>query len=189
MRRHHVYRILFCSTFQLSACTVGGGFVIVPLMRKKFVDELGWIGEEEMLDLTAIAQSSPGAIAVNVAILLGYHVAGIPGALLGMLGTVLPPMGIISLISLFYTQFRDHVLVNAAMVGMMAGVAAVVLDVVITMIQGVFRQKRVLPAVLMIASFVLVRVFDVNIVPVILLCGVIGAADALWRGRRGGLSR
>ena len=53
------YRKLFFSTFKLSACTFGGGFVIIPLMRKKFVEELGWIEEDEMLDLTAIAQSSP----------------------------------------------------------------------------------------------------------------------------------
>ena len=70
----------------------GGGFVIIPLMRKKFVDELGWIEEEEMLDLTAIAQASPGAIAVNASIMLGYHIAGIPGAILAVLGTVLTPI-------------------------------------------------------------------------------------------------
>ena len=81
------YRKLFLSTFELSACTFGGGFVIIPLMRKKFVEELGWIEEEEMLDLTAIAQASPGAIAVNASIMLGYHIAGIPGAILAVLGT------------------------------------------------------------------------------------------------------
>ena len=70
---------LFLSTFQLSAFTFGGGFVIIPLMRKKFVEKLKWIDEQEMLDLTAIAQSSPGAIAVNASILVGYRVAGIPG--------------------------------------------------------------------------------------------------------------
>ena len=63
------YRKLFLSTFQLSACTFGGGFVMIPLMKKKFVDGLHWIEEQEMMDLTAIAQSSPGAIAVNAAIL------------------------------------------------------------------------------------------------------------------------
>ena len=73
------YKKLFFSTFELSACTFGGGFVIIPLMRKKFVEELGWIEEDEMMDLTAIAQSSPGAIAVNASILVGYHVAGFPG--------------------------------------------------------------------------------------------------------------
>ena len=80
------YRTLFLSTFQLSACTFGGGFVIIPLMRRKFVEDLGWIGEQEMLDLTAIAQSSPGAIAVNASILVGYRVAGLAGALLTVLG-------------------------------------------------------------------------------------------------------
>ena len=125
------YATLFLSTFQLSAFTFGGGFVIIPLIRKKFVEQLGWIGEEEMLDLAAIAQSSPGAIAVNISILVGYRVAGIPGALLTVVGTVTPPLIIISVISLFYAAFRDNVFVNMAMCGMLAGVAAVILDVVL----------------------------------------------------------
>lgn len=112
------YLKLFTSTFQLSACTFGGGFVIIPLMRKKFVEDLGWIEEQEMMDLTAIAQSSPDAIAVNASILVGYHVAGISGALLTVLGTVLPPLIMISVISFFYQQFRDNVFVNMAMTGM-----------------------------------------------------------------------
>ena len=93
------YLTLFTSTFTLSAFTFGGGFVIIPLMRKKFVEQLHWIDEEEMMDLTAIAQSSPGAIAVNASILVGYRVAGVPGALVTVLGTVLPPLIILSIIS------------------------------------------------------------------------------------------
>lgn len=174
---------LFFSTFQLSACTFGGGFVIIPLMRKKFVEELGWIGEQEMLDLTAIAQSSPGAIAVNAAILVGYHVAGIPGALVTVAGTVLPPLIIISVISCFYQAFRDSPIVNMAMAGMLAGVAAVILDVVVNMAKTVFKEKRWLPVLVMIGSFVAVRFFGVNIILIILICGLIGAADTLLRGR------
>lgn len=174
---------LFFSTFQLSACTFGGGFVIIPLMRKKFVEELGWIGEQEMLDLTAIAQSSPGAIAVNAAILVGYHVAGIPGALVTVAGTVLPPLIIISVISCFYQAFRDNPIVNMAMAGMLAGVAAVILDVVVNMAKTVFKEKRWLPVLVMIGSFVAVRFFGVNIILIILICGLIGAADTLLRGR------
>ena len=83
---------LFTSTFTLSAFTFGGGYVIIPLMRKKFVEQLHWLEEEEMLDLTAIAQATPGALAVNAAILIGYRVAGIIGALVTVLGTVLPPL-------------------------------------------------------------------------------------------------
>ncbi len=175
---------LFLSTFQLSACTFGGGFVIIPLMRKKFVEELHWIEEQEMLDFTAIAQSSPGAIAVNASILVGYRVAGFPGALLTVLGTVLPPLLIISVISLFYAAFRDNVFVNMAMTGMLAGVAAVICDVVITMGKGIVKQKRVLPLAVLLLSFVAVRFLDVNIILVILICGVIGALDTILRGRK-----
>ena len=122
------YKKLFFSTFKLSACTFGGGFVIIPLMRKKFVEELGWIEEDEMMDLTAIAQSSPGAIAVNASILVGYHVAGFSGAMLTVLGTILPPLIIISIISMSYQAFRDNAIVNMAMAGMLCGVAAVICD-------------------------------------------------------------
>lgn len=174
------YLKLFLSTFQLSACTFGGGFVIIPLMRKKFVEDLHWIEEQEMMDLTAIAQSSPGPIAVNASILVGYRVAGFTGALITVLGTVLPPLVIISVISLFYTAFRDNAIVNMAMDGMLAGVAAVICDVVLTMGKGVLKQKRILPALILFASFAAVHFFGVNIIPIILICGVLGAIDTLY---------
>lgn len=178
------YGQLFFSMLRLSACTFGGGFVIIPLMRKRFVQELGWLEEQEMLDLTAIAQSSPGAVAVNAAILVGYRVAGPAGAALAILGSVLPPLVIISVISLFYRAFRSNSIVNFAMMGLLAGVAAVILDVVATLAQGIFRQKRLLPVLVLLAAFIAVRFFSVNIVLVILLCGAVGAADTLWRGRK-----
>ena len=177
------YKKLFFSTFKLSACTFGGGFVIIPLMRKKFVDELGWIDEDEMLDLTAIAQSSPGAIAVNASILIGYHVAGFPGAMLTVLGTVLLPLIIISIISMFYQAFRDNVIINMAMAGMLCGVAAVIFDVVINMAKTIFQKKRLLPAIVMLGSFIAVRFFSVNIIIIILVCGVIGAVDIWYQGK------
>lgn len=178
------YRKLFISTFKLSACTFGGGFVIIPLMRKKFVEELGWIGEDEMLDLTAIAQSSPGAIAVNASILVGYRVAGLGGALLTVLGTVLPPLIIISVISTFYQAFRDNTVVNMAMTGMLCGVAAVICDVVINMIKTVFQKKRVLPVIVMTGSFIAVHFFSVNVIVIVCVCGTIGVVDTLYQGRR-----
>ena len=177
------YKTLFITTFKLSACTFGGGFVIIPLMRKTFVEELGWIEEDEMLDLTAIAQSSPGAIAVNASILVGYHVAGFPGAMITVLGTVLPPIIIISIISMFYKAFRDNVIVNMAMAGMLCGVAAVICDVVINMAKTIFQKKRLLPVIVMIGSFVAVRFFSVNIIIIILVCGLIGAADTWYQGK------
>ena len=89
---------LFFSTLYISSFTFGGGFVIVTFMKRKFVDELHWIDEQEMLDLAALAQSSPGAIAVNAAILVGWRVCGFAGMLTAVLGTILPPMLILSVI-------------------------------------------------------------------------------------------
>lgn len=178
------YCTLFLSTLQLSAMTFGGGFVIIPLMRRKFVEQLHWIDEQEMLDLIAIAESTPGAMAVNASILVGYRVAGVPGALVAVLGTILPPLVIISVISLFYTAFRDNRIVSIAMAGMLAGVAAVIANVVIDLVRNVLKLKRVLPIAEMILAFIAVRWLKVNILFIILICGIIGAIDTL-RQRKG----
>ena len=183
--KKQTYWKLFFSTLKLSACTFGGGFVIIPLMRKKFVEELHWIEEQEMLDLTAIAQSSPGAIAVNASILVGYHVAGVSGALMTVLGTVLPPLIIISVVSFFYATVRDNAIVNMVMTGMLAGVAAVICDVVITMGMGIIRQKRILPIMVLSVSFIAVRFYNVSIILIILTCGVVGAIDTYIRMKKG----
>ena len=180
------YWKLFISTFQLSACTFGGGFVIIPLMRKKFVEELHWIEEEEMLDLTAIAQSSPGAIAVNASILIGYRAAGAAGAFLTVFGTILPPLIIISVISYFYTAFRDNAAVSLIMSGMLAGVAAVICDVVITMGSGIVKEGKKFSVFLLLISFIAVRFFHMNIILLILLCGGIGALRTYIGKRKGG---
>lgn len=175
----HVYRRLFASTFYLSAFTFGGGYVIIPLMKKKFVDDLQWIEEEEMLNLTAIAQSSPGAVAVNAAILLGYRVAGISGALVTILGTILPPFITLSIISIFYTAFRDNTVVNAVLKGMQAGVAAVIVDVVMSLGSNVFKQKDIVSVIVMVGAFISTFFFGINVMYIILVCGCIGAVKIL----------
>ena len=174
---------LFLSTFRLSACTFGGGFVIIPLMRSLFVQKLHWIEDEEMLDMTAIAQSSPGAIAVNASILVGYNVAGFPGALMTVLGTILPPLIIISVISVFYQAFRDNPYVSIVMSGMLCGVAAVILDVVIDMTAGILKRRKVLYVLMLIGAFVAVRGFGVSIILVLLVCGLLGVLDAKRTGK------
>ena len=131
--------------------------------------------------MTAIAQSSPGAIAVNAAILVGYHVAGISGALLTVLGTVIPPMIIISVISMFYQAFRDNPVVNLVMAGMLCGVAAVIFDVVIDMTKTIFEKKKILPVLVLIGAFIAVRFFSVNILLVLLVCGIIGILETWQR--------
>ena len=168
------YWKLFTSTFALSAFTFGGGYVIVPLMKKRFVDQLHWLEEAEMLDFVAIAQSTPGPMAVNAAVLAGYRLAGLAGALVSIAGTIMPPLVLLSLISLGYSAFIRNEIVRHVLRGMEAGVCAVILDVVLSMAWGVFRQKQWLAVLLMVGAFVTVAVFQVNVIYVILCCALVG---------------
>lgn len=168
---------LFRTMLIISAFTFGGGFVMISLMKKKFVEELRWLEEDEMLDIAAIAQSSPGPIFINAAVIVGYRMRGIVGALTAAFGTALPPMVIISVISVFYAQFRSNSYVSIALQVMRAGVAAVIIDVVINLAQNVFQAKRPLYLILLAGSFLAAVFFGINAVFVIVACLAIGLAD------------
>ncbi len=165
---------LFTSMFYISSFTFGGGFVIITFMKRKFVDELKWLDEAEMLDFTALAQTSPGAIAVNAAILVGWRVGGFSGMLAAVLGTILPPMIILSVISLFYAAFASNPYVAMLLKGLQAGVAAVILDVVFTLGNNVVKGKSRLNILIMLAAFAAVFFFNINVIYIILAAAVIG---------------
>lgn len=181
MNKAKKYWKLFTTCFYISAFTFGGGFVIIPLMRRRFVEDLKWLEENEMMDLTAIAQSSPGAIAVNAAILTGYKIGSVAGAMIAMLATVLPPVIIITVISFFYNAFRENAVVGAVMKGMQAGVAAVICDVVIRMGSGVFKEKNALFVIIMAAAFILTFFLDVNVIFIILGCILLSVCIFLFK--------
>ena len=170
---------LFSSMLTISAFTFGGGFVIVSLMKKKFVDELRWLTEEEMLDMTALAQSAPGPIAVNAAILAGRRIAGVPGMLAAVLGTLIPPVVIIGVISLIYAQFASNEWVKAALTGMSCGVAAVITDVVCSLGGKVVKGRDWVKIALMCLAFVLTFFLRVNVIFIILGAIVLGVVRVL----------
>lgn len=177
---------LFKTNFYLSAFTFGGGYVIVTLMKKKYVDEFKWIDEEEMLDLIAIAQSSPGAIAVNGAIVVGFKLAGIKGALVSILATIMPPFLILSVISVFYELFKSNEIVALMLSGMQAGVGAVIAYVTYDMACGVVKEKEVLPMLIMVLAFIATYIYNINVIYIILICGFVGIISNLLtkRGQR-----
>ena len=165
---------LFTSTNVLSAFTLGGGYVIVPLMRKTFVEKLKWIKEEEMIDF-AIGQSSPGPIAVNTSILVGYKIAHIPGAIVSLLGTILPPLIILTLFTYLYSAIQGNRIIQMLFFGMSVGVAAVILDAVVTLATTIAKTKKVIPILLMVAAFIATAIFKVNVIVVLLGGGIVGA--------------
>ncbi|GEQ32822.1 chromate transporter [Marinilactibacillus psychrotolerans] len=170
-----LYKTLFKSTFFLSMFTFGGGYVIVPLMEKKFVNELKWITEDEMLDLIALGQSSPGPIAVNTSILVGYRMAGILGALVTVLGTIIPPLVIMSLLAYVYRAVSTNPIVNNMLLGMQAGVAAIIVNVVYNMASRIIKQKKIIPIIVMILALIAGIILQVNILWLLSISGIIGA--------------
>jgi chromate transporter len=180
------YAELFKEMIIISSCTFGGGFVIISMMRKKFCDQLHWVTDEEVLDMTAIAQSAPGALAVNSAIIFGYRIAGIPGALVSVLATILPPLVIISLITMVYDAFSSNVIIQTALRVMRAGVGAVIVDVVIDLAGNVLRSRDVLNIILMIAAFTASWFFGVSAVSLILLFIALGIVKYFISARREG---
>lgn len=176
---------LFWSNFYISAFTFGGGFVIVTFMKRKYVDELHWLNENEMLDLTALAQSAPGAIAVNTSILVGWRMGGFVGMLVAVLGTILPPMIILSVISFFYAAFATNRYVGYLLKGMQAGVAAVIFDVVFQLGGKVVEGRNKQNIIMMVLAFCATFFFKINVVYIILAAALIGVVKVLAARRKG----
>ena len=157
---------------------------MISLMRQKFVEKYKWLSNNEMLDITAIAQSAPGAIAVNSSLLIGYRLAGIRGALVTIIATILPPIFFLTIISLLYAHFSDLRAVQAFLWGMKVAVGAIISDVVISMSSEILGRKQILPIIIMICAFLACCVFGINVVYILIICGCIGALCSLKQDKK-----
>ncbi len=175
---------LFAQMLLISAFTFGGGFVIVSLMKKRFVDERHWLEEQEMLDMTALAQSCPGAIAVNAAILVGWRVAGLAGMAVCVLGAILPPLVLLCALSVVYAAFRANRWVALFLRGTQAGVAAVILDVALSLGSRVVREREPLRIIIMAAAFAVAILTEVNVVFILLGAALAGVLSVIRRRGR-----
>ena len=170
----HFYWKLFQSTFLISAFTVGGGFVIIPLLRAKYVDEYGWLNDKDTLNLVSIAQSMPGIVAVNASIILGYRMAGVRGALTALSATILPPLFTLSLIACAYDWFASNQYVRYLLKGMQCGATALIVNVAIDLLQKQVKKKLLLPLAIIAGTFLANFFFDVNIMLLVIIDGIIG---------------
>lgn len=170
---------LFWATFYLSVLTFGGGYVIISLMQQRFVKEYHWLTEEEMLDFVAIAQSAPGAIAINGAIAVGYKLAGFKGILTTVLATIFPPLMIISILAYVYETFIQIVWIRWLLAGMQLGVAALIVQVVINMVYPYIKDKKYFELFIFIGAILANLIFSINAVTIILICLMFGIIRAL----------
>ena len=169
-----VYWQLFRNIFVLSACTFGGGFVIISMMKKKFVEKLHWISEEEMLDIVALAQSGPGPMAISTSLLTGYRLRGPLGAIVGLIASVLPCLVIITILYYVYDAVQENSWIQAAFAVMAGAISAVLVWTTFNMAKTALAKHPIFGAVLMVLAFVASYFFDVNTALIIAIAGIIG---------------
>lgn len=174
---------LFGINLFISAFTFGGGYVVIPMIRKYYVEKKGYFDEEELMKIAAIAQSSPGAIAINMSALAGYRVAGKSGLLISCIAAILPPLLILSIVSAIYSLIRDNVIVNAVLKGMEAGVAALIVDLILDMYAMIIKEKQLFFTLMTPVVFVLNYVFNIHVALLIILCALL-CALRVWVRRK-----
>ncbi|WP_459129237.1 chromate transporter [Guggenheimella bovis] len=167
------YFYLFWLMFKLSLLTFGGGYVIISLLQKELVENKKLLTSREMMNMTAISQSAPGAVAINASLIVGYRLKGFKGALVSVVGAVLPPLLVITGISFFYTAFKTNVILRVALRGTQAAVAAILLDVAIALFHQLWQGKDYFNILIMCFSFALILLLKLNPVLVLLGCAVI----------------
>ena len=164
---------IFLSIFKIGAFTFGGGYAMIPLIEQEVVNNKKWLNKDEFMDVLVVAQSLPGAMAINASIFLGYRIAGILGAISALIAVILPSFIIIILIAAFFMQFRNNYYVNAAFMGITAAVPMLVLVGAISLAKGIPKNLRSLITILI--SLIALIFFHINPVVVIIVSGVYGA--------------
>ena len=176
---------LFLAFLKIGAFTFGGGYAMIPIIQREIVENKKWITDDDILEIIAIAESTPGPIAINSATFVGYRVGGFVGAMLATLGVVIPPFCIIFAISFVLRQFSEMKAVKYAFWGIRAGVLALICKALWSMYKKV--DKGLIPYIIMALAFIAVAVFDINVLYVIIGCAVIGLVTSLIASRRKGL--
>lgn len=173
---------LFLTFFRIGAFTFGGGYAMIPLIQKEVVDNKKWVSDEDILDIVAIAESTPGPIAINAATFIGYKTAGVKGSVLATLGVVLPSFVIISLIAYLLSEFAHIRVVRYAFFGIRAGVLALVAKSLYTMYKKAPKGKAA--TLITLLSFVFVAFANVNTLLVIVLGALAGLVITYIKARR-----
>ncbi|MBQ6947803.1 MAG: chromate transporter [Clostridia bacterium] len=182
MSKFALARRLFWIFFKIGAFTFGGGYAMIPLIQKEVVENNKWITDDDILDIIAIAESTPGPIAINSATFVGYKIAGFWGSAAATFGVVLPSFVIILAISFILNQFQNLKAVKYAFFGIRAGVLALLIKALWSMYTKC--PKGVLAYILMAAAFIAVAVFDIGVLWVILGCAACGIIVSLITERR-----
>ena len=173
---------MFLVFFKIGAFTFGGGYAMIPLIQKEIAENKKWVTDDDILEIFAIAESTPGPIAINSATFVGYRVCGFWGSFFATLGVVLPSFIIILIISFVLEGFGDITAVKYAFNGIRAGVLALLFKALYTMYKKC--PKGAVSYIVMAASFILTAFIDIPVIFVLIGCAVFGLVSSLIIKRR-----
>lgn len=163
---------MFITFFKIGSFTFGGGYAMIPLIEKEVVDTHKWLTKDEFLDILVIAQSFPGALAINTCTFIGYKIGKVPGAILGLLGVSLPSFFIIVIIAMFFEKFRSLHIVNRMFKGINAAVPLLVLVAVVSLSKSI--NKNLSNIIIILITVFLVVVFHISPIIIIILSAIYG---------------
>lgn len=163
---------LLLSFLKIGLFTFGGGYAMIPLIQREMVEKHQWITSDELLEMVAISESTPGPIAVNIATFVGYRVGGVLGSFCATVGVILPAFFIIVVISLAIKKFENLKMVRYGFMGIRAGVLALIFKALVSM----YREcgKNPFSYIVMAATFILVAFLNVNVLTVLIMCAGVG---------------
>ncbi len=176
---------LFGINVFISAFTFGGGYVVIPMIRKYYVEKKAYFDEDELMKIAAIAQSSPGAIAINMSALAGYRVKGAVGLIISCIAAILPPLLILAVVSALYSVIQDNTLVQAVLHGMEAGVAALIVDLIVDMYALIRKEKEIFFTLMTPFVCILNYFFQINVAVLIIASALLCVLRVYWKRRRG----
>ena len=163
---------MFFTFFKIGSFTFGGGYAMIPLIETEVVTKKKWISKEDFLDIVVISQTFPGALVVNTSIFIGYRIGGLLGAVIGLLGVVLPSFFIILCIAVFFIKFRDYYYVDLIFKGISAAVPMLILIAVVSLSKSL--KINYVNLIIILVTIASITFFNVHPVLVILLSGLYG---------------
>jgi chromate transporter len=167
----NIYIQLFISFLKIGAFTIGGGYAMIPLIEKEVVENKKWLAKQYFIDMLALAQSAPGVMTVNTSIFVGYKIKGFWGAVVAVLGTVLPSFVIILLIATFYIDFKDNPIVERIFKGIRPAVVALI----VTPLLNMSKSIRITMKTVIITLLAMVLTWQFNVSPVYIIVGAIAS--------------
>lgn len=181
-KKKNIYFDLFFTFFKIGAFTFGGGYAMIPIIQREVAQKKKWITEEDLLDIIAVGESTPGPISVNTATFVGYQTAGVLGAFFATLGLVTPSFVVILIISLLLKEFSSLKAVQYAYAGIRAGVVALLVKAVISM--GKKCPKDAFAIGIAIGALLICTFTDISTIIVIIACALCGVAKLAFDAKR-----